>query len=137
MANSFKKMQIRSVSRTVLHFLHKALFSISLAERPFYNKAAAGAAQERQGRGQRLRLFPGRTGGKRPSRPPAGGTNKVRWSSWEPLEFPLGTAMSPPAKRHCQSPAGSLESSFQKRLRKVSIEGNIGEHGSTGGGSGW
>lgn len=40
--------------------------------------------------------------------------------------------MSTPAKRHCQSPAGSLESSFQKRLRKVSIEGNIGELGGAG-----
>lgn len=39
--------------------------------------------------------------------------------------------MSTPAKRHCQSPAGSLESSFQKRLRKVSIEGNIAAGKST------
>lgn len=44
--------------------------------------------------------------------------------------------MSTPAKRHCQSPPGFLESSFQKRLRKVSIEGNIGELGGAGGGSG-
>lgn len=29
------------------HFLHKAFFSISLAERPFYNTAAAGAGRER------------------------------------------------------------------------------------------
>ncbi|KAJ7421992.1 Deoxycytidine kinase [Willisornis vidua] len=39
--------------------------------------------------------------------------------------------MSTPAKRHCQSPAGSLDCSFQKRLRKVSIEGNIAAGKST------
>ncbi|XP_068061986.1 deoxycytidine kinase 2 [Anomalospiza imberbis] len=39
--------------------------------------------------------------------------------------------MSTPAKRHCQRPAGSLESSFQKRLRKISIEGNIAAGKST------
>ncbi|XP_027754743.1 deoxycytidine kinase-like isoform X2 [Empidonax traillii] len=39
--------------------------------------------------------------------------------------------MSTPAKRHCQSPAGSLDSSFQKRLRKISIEGNIAAGKST------
>lgn len=36
--------------------------------------------------------------------------------------------MSTPAKRHCHSTTGSLDSSFQKRLKKISIEGNIGEH---------
>ncbi|NXC16751.1 DCK kinase, partial [Corythaeola cristata] len=44
--------------------------------------------------------------------------------------------MSTPAKRHCHSPAGSLNSSFQKRLRKISIEGNIGELGGREGVSG-
>ncbi|KAM9603930.1 deoxycytidine kinase 2 isoform 2-T2 [Morphnus guianensis] len=39
--------------------------------------------------------------------------------------------MSTPAKRHCRSPAGSLDSSFQKRLRKISIEGNIAAGKST------
>lgn len=43
--------------------------------------------------------------------------------------LPLGAAMSTPAKRHCHSPASSLDSSFQRRLRKISIEGNIGELG--------
>ncbi|KAM6196305.1 deoxycytidine kinase 2 isoform 1-T1 [Sarcoramphus papa] len=39
--------------------------------------------------------------------------------------------MSTPAKRHCHSPASSLDSSFQKRLRKISIEGNIAAGKST------
>ncbi|CAM9480131.1 unnamed protein product [Bubo scandiacus] len=39
--------------------------------------------------------------------------------------------MSTPAKRHCRSPASSLDSSFQKRLRKISIEGNIAAGKST------
>lgn len=55
------------------------------------------------------------------------------WSSREPRVLPLCAAMSTPAKRHCRSPAGSLDSSFQKRLRKISIEGNIGELGGGGG----
>lgn len=37
--------------------------------------------------------------------------------------------MSAPAKRRCRGPAADLDSSFQKRLRKISIEGNIGERG--------
>ncbi|XP_048175563.1 deoxycytidine kinase 2 isoform X2 [Corvus hawaiiensis] len=136
MANLFTVMQIKSVSGTLLQplpaqssLLHFTCRTPILKHRRGRNWAGAG--QERQGRGQRLRLFPGRTGGKRPSRPPAGGTLKARWSIWELLKFPLGTAMSTPAKRHCQSPAGSLESSFQKRLRKVSIEGNIAAGKST------
>lgn len=123
------------------HFLHKALFSISLAERPFCNTAALGARQERGrsggGGGSASASSRGGLAGSGHPAHPLGGTIKVRWSSWEPSEFPLGTAMSTPAKRHCQSPAGSLESSFQKRIRKISIEGNIGELGGAGGGSEW
>lgn len=44
--------------------------------------------------------------------------------------FLLGATMSTPAKRHCCGPVSSLNSSFQKRLKKISIEGNIGELGS-------
>ncbi|XP_054834385.1 deoxycytidine kinase 2-like [Eublepharis macularius] len=39
--------------------------------------------------------------------------------------------MHPPAKRLCPSPANSLDRSFQKRLMKVSIEGNIAAGKST------
>ncbi|XP_012984060.1 deoxycytidine kinase-like [Melopsittacus undulatus] len=39
--------------------------------------------------------------------------------------------MSTPAKRHCHSTTGSLDSSFQKRLKKISIEGNIAAGKST------
>lgn len=39
--------------------------------------------------------------------------------------------MSTPAKRHCRSPTGSLDFSFQKRLKKISIEGNIAAGKST------
>lgn len=37
--------------------------------------------------------------------------------------------MSTPAKRSRRGPAAELDSSFQKRFRKISIEGNIGERG--------
>lgn len=40
--------------------------------------------------------------------------------------------MSAPAKRRRRGPAAELDSSFQKRLRKISIEGNIGERGGRG-----
>uniref|UniRef100_A0A8D0DV60 deoxyguanosine kinase n=1 Tax=Salvator merianae TaxID=96440 RepID=A0A8D0DV60_SALMN len=39
--------------------------------------------------------------------------------------------MSPPAKRFCLSPPSSLDLSFQKRLKKISIEGNIAAGKST------
>uniref|UniRef100_A0A8B9VSE2 Deoxynucleoside kinase domain-containing protein n=3 Tax=Anatinae TaxID=2068716 RepID=A0A8B9VSE2_9AVES len=39
--------------------------------------------------------------------------------------------MSTPAKRRCCGPSGSLDSSFQKRLKKISIEGNIAAGKST------
>lgn len=39
--------------------------------------------------------------------------------------------MSAPAKRRCRGPAADLDSSFQKRLRKISIEGNIAAGKST------
>nr|XP_020638402.1 deoxycytidine kinase-like [Pogona vitticeps] len=39
--------------------------------------------------------------------------------------------MSPPCKRHCLSPPRSLDCSFQKHLKKVSIEGNIAAGKST------
>ncbi|KAJ6667920.1 hypothetical protein lerEdw1_016241 [Lerista edwardsae] len=35
--------------------------------------------------------------------------------------------MYPPIKRLCPSPADSPDRSFQKRLKKISIEGNIGD----------
>lgn len=57
-------------------------------------------------------------------------------SSREPRVLPLRAAMSTPAKRHCRNPAGSPDSSFQKRLRKISIEGNIGERGGGEGAAG-
>lgn len=47
---------------------------------------------------------------------------------------PQCSTMSTPAKRRCCGPSGSLDSSFQKRLKKISIEGNIGERGGGGGG---
>nr|XP_060621381.1 deoxycytidine kinase 2-like [Anolis sagrei ordinatus] len=39
--------------------------------------------------------------------------------------------MSPPHKRLCLSPQGSLNDSFEKRLKKISIEGNIAAGKST------